>query len=289
MKLTLKLIDNLKRLCEGETVAASALKGQWVDDLIADGVLCCRRNGLHASYYVPNRQAFIISLTQYNEALADLDQARKLITGGDRAAAAAATGNSKIVARRAFHGFAVNSYEPIDASLLGKDIAIKPIPGSFIVVSDPASFSIALDVTVVGIENMANFVDIRSQRRFFEENIPGRLLFAARYPQSRDLPAWLATIPNRYVHFGDFDPAGINIFLNEFAPFVGNRGSFLIPKNIDVLLSRGTTTRYLDHRNIKVNTADPALLSLLSLIKRHRRCLDQEAFILGFADDAKKG
>ena len=53
---------------------------------------------------------------------------------------------------------------------------------------------------------------IRHQREFFESEIGSqRLLFVSRYPQSTDLRSWLQNIPNRYIHFGDFDLAGIHI------------------------------------------------------------------------------
>ena len=41
--------------------------------------------------------------------------------------------------------------------------------------------------------------------------------------QSSDLRTWLQTIPNQYVHFGDFDLAGIHIFLTEFQKHLGTR------------------------------------------------------------------
>ena len=48
-----------------------------------------------------------------------------------------------------------------------------------------------------------------------------KILFVCRYPQSNDLIKWLQSIPNRYLHFGDLDFAGINIYLNEFKKYLG--------------------------------------------------------------------
>ena len=58
------------------------------------------------------------------------------------------------------------------------------------------------------------------------------VLFVSRYPQSADLREWLIKIPNRYIHFGDFDLAGICIYQSEFYKFLGDRAGFLIPEDI---------------------------------------------------------
>ena len=103
-------------------------------------------------------------------------------------------------------------------------------------------FSIPEDVVVVNIENMENFRLIRQQRALFSSVLPEkRLLFVSRYPQSSDLRSWLQTIPNNYVHFGDFDLAGVNIYLSEFHKYLGDRSSFLIPDDIEERLPHGSS------------------------------------------------
>lgn len=64
--------------------------------------------------------------------------------------------------------------------------------------------------------------------------------------QSSDLRTWLQTIPNQYVHFGDFDLAGIHIFLTEFQKHLGTRASFLIPQDIELRIKHGSAERYND-------------------------------------------
>lgn len=66
---------------------------------------------------------------------------------------------------------------------------------------------------IVWIENGKNFNQIREQRYFFGEQ---KILFVSRYPQSTDLRQWLMSISNAYLHFGDFDLAGIRIYLSGF-------------------------------------------------------------------------
>lgn len=133
----------------------------------------------------------------------------------------------------------MNSYEPIVCLLDGKPFVVNPQEGSFLFVADWVRFAIPEDVVVIGVENMENFRMIRQQRIFFEQylqahDLSTRVLFVSRYPQSTDLRRWLCTIPNHYLHFGDFDLAGINIFLVDFQRYLGEeRSSYLIPDDVE--------------------------------------------------------
>lgn len=152
-----------------------------------------------------------------NERLGHLDKMKETLDAETtRSEQAAETGNSKLVTARSCPGFPVNSYEPIICCLNGKELVVNPQEGTFLFIADWQSFAIPADVTVVNIENMENFRLIRRQQSLFASALAGKqLLFVSRYPQSSDLRTWLQTIPNQYVHFGDFDLAGIHIFLTE--------------------------------------------------------------------------
>ena len=108
------------------------------------------------------------------------------------------------------------------------------------------------------------------------------LLFVSRYPQSTDLRNWLMGIPNKYVHFGDFDLAGINIFLTEFYKFLGNRSEFLVPSDIEQRLAKGSPARYnKQYGNFHTLCTDIHYLQLLiDLINKYHRGYDQEGYIM---------
>ena len=141
---------------------------------------------------------------------------------------------------------------------------------------------------MIGIENMENFRMIRNQRVFFEKylqahKLPKKALFVSRYPQSTDLRRWLCTIPNHYLHFGDFDLAGIGIFLFEFQQYLGaERSSFLIPSDIDSRLKSGSGKRYDEQycrfKDIKSDESD--LQQLIDRIHHERKGYDQEGYIM---------
>ncbi len=287
MKITLPLIDKLLRLRSGESLPSSALRGDWVEELLRDGVLVSRSQGSKRTLLAAAPNSLELALGGIDERLGGLERIRRVLlesTVTSRSEQAAETGNSKLVAVRSCPGFPVNAYEPIQCRLNGHEIEVCPSEGSFLFIADWQRFSIPEDVVVVGIENMENFRLIRRQRDLFASLMPNELLlFVSRYPQSTDLRSWLQTTPNRYVHFGDFDLAGINIFLTEFRQHLGERASFLIPTDIEQRLQNGTVERYREQyprfRNLMSDI--PSVQMLIDIIHRYHRGYDQEGYIKG--------
>ncbi len=284
MKITSSLIDRLIRLRNGESLPASQLRGEWVDELERDGVIVSIAHGSRRTIFAPQPDAFLQALSTIDERLADLDLMRHTLLADEasRSSQASTTGNSKLVTVRSCPGFPVNAYEPIPCTLNGREMTIAPEEGCFVFIADWQSFTIPKDVIVVGIENMENFRMIRRQRALFDRTIgTGHLLFVSRYPQSTDLRSWLQSIPNRYVHFGDFDLAGIHIFLTEFHANLGERSSFFIPADIEQRLTNGSMERYNAqyHKFRNLTTSLPNLQHLIDTINKHHRCYDQEGYI----------
>lgn len=283
-RITEKLLDRLVTLRDGGRVPTSSLPGELVARLHADGVLVRMAQGSRSQMRVPNRQAFLRALANISPELRDLDKSRTLLaTTATRAAQAADTGDSKLRMSRTWTGFPVNCYETIEVTIGGETRVLEPTKGMGMIVFDWQTFLIPADVVVVGIENVENFVRIHDQRPFFERLLPGeRLLFVSRYPQNGDLRRWLAeVVPNRYAHFGDFDLAGISIFLSEFHKHLPGRSSFLIPPDIESRIAQGSTERYdAQYSRFRNLTTDiPALRQLIDTIRRYRRCYDQEGYI----------
>ena len=283
MKITSSLIDKLIRLRSGESLPSSALRGEWVEELLSDGVLISRSHGSRSCIIAASPDTLEQSLMHINERLGHLDKMKETLDAETtRSEQTAETGNSKLVTARSCPGFPVNSYEPIICGLNGKELVVNPQEGTFLFISDWRSFVIPEDVTVVNIENMENFRLIRQQQALFSSALAGRrLLFVSRYPQSSDLRTWLQTIPNLYVHFGDFDLAGINIFLTEFQKHLGTRASFLIPQDIEQRIKHGSAERYNDQypKFCHLTSNIPPLQQLIDMLHEYHRCYDQEGYI----------
>ena len=284
MKLSRTTLANFQRLSNGESIAASGLRKDIAEELRKEGLLTVRAQGSRRTMRAVDCAALRLYV-EANYTMMDLDEAAAIGSGDNeltRACLAEATGDSKLVNVRSCPGFPVNAYSPIRCTLRGRELTVCPPEGSFMFISDWKEFAVDADALVVGIENMENFRMIRQQRDLFEQCIGNnRLLFVSRYPQSVDLRSWLQIIPNRYIHFGDFDLAGINIFLTEYNAYLGNRSSFLIPSDIERRLAKGTIERYNDQyqkfKSIKSNI--PKIQHLIDAINRYHRCYDQEGYI----------
>ncbi len=196
----------------------------------------------------------------------------------ERAALVNETGSSKTIKTRSFKGFLAKCCEPITASLCGNTVTLSPTKGMALFIQDTDTFSLPADVVVIGMENGENFQHAERQRHLFDAS---QVLFVSRYPQSTDLRNWLINVPNRYIHFGDFDLAGISIYQSEFYKYLPDRASFFIPADIDERLKTGNSTlydlQYSQFRHLQI--ADPRLTPLVEMIHRYHRVYEQEGYI----------
>lgn len=277
------LSASIQALIAGDQVAGSKMNDKILEELMAEGLLLVITRGSRKSY----RARDIEVLKRF---LIDKDESYRLleITHSDsRASMATETGNSKLVTIRTCPGFPVNSYEPIECFLCGDPFMLNPQEGCFCFVSEWEKFTIPEDVVVIGIENMENFRMIRKQRAFFEQYLQAHgfsknVIFVSRYPQSSDLRKWLCTISNHYLHFGDFDLAGINIYISEFQEYLGkDRSSYLIPDDIEYRLKSGSRKRYDEQycRFKDIKSENYELQRLITLIHNERKAYDQEGYI----------
>jgi len=281
MKISKTLINTLQQLIDGESIAYSTLRKDFAETLLAEGLLTVQTHGSRRSFRAIDTIALKNFIQIHYEELRTLGN-NDLKSYTTRSEQAAETGNSKLVMVRSCPGFPVNSYEPITCSLSGNEFVINPPKSSFVFIDNWQQFAIPEGVIVVGIENMENFRMIRHQRKLFESvlgDVP--LLFVSRYPQSQDLRNWLIGIPNKYVHFGDFDLAGIHIFLTEFYKYLGNRSEFLVPSDIEQRLAKGSPVRYNKQygKYCALRTDIQYLQLLIDLINKYHRGYDQEGYI----------
>lgn len=274
MKIPSYILD----LLNGETVPASRINEVLVNELMEEGLLHIMPHGSKRSYRSDCPELLLKYLIGKDESY------RVLELGPDktvetRSEQAENTGNSKLVQARSCPGFPVNSYQEIACNLDGKNICVNPQEGCFTFITDWQNFKVPEDVVIVGVENMENFRYPKLQSYLFNEL--GKILFVSRYPQSTDLRRWLLSIKNKYIHFGDFDLAGIHIYETEFYKYLGERASFFIPEDIERRLEKGSINRYdiqLERFGHYV-PSDERVMPLFDLIHKYHRGYDQEGYI----------
>ena len=285
------LIQAFSALRAGETVPYSRFPADVAEELLLEGGARSIVHGSRKSLKVVSRAAYDVFLRskglQPEKLEETVDALRNRETRGEQVHL---TGDSKAVAVRTCPGFPVNVIGPMPLSVrLGeRKILLCPCPGSFLYISDFRNFRIPSDAIVVGVENMENFrlperqtaVFEQIQEKFGDGGVPP-ILLVSRYPQSKDLVSWLQDIPNLYVHFGDFDLAGISIYLTEFYRYLGQRSVFFVPEDVEERLSKGSRKRYDEQFPMygKMDITDARLEPLVQLIHRHQKGYDQEGFI----------
>ncbi|RYG04241.1 MAG: hypothetical protein EOO02_06565 [Chitinophagaceae bacterium] len=270
-----------KMIAEDIALPASSMKSPVVQAMIEDGVIRKTQMGrTQALLRIADSGAFnrylfnklgIADLSEYVLGL-EADQLTRsdLIT---------ISSNSKLRPVRTFKGFLVNSYEPINCQLNGNAFVVAPVPGSFVFIADFERFIPDPTITVVGIENPENFRFIEEQRYLFSHIKP---VFVCRYPYSSDLVNWLVSIPNDYLHFGDFDFAGISIFQKEYYRLLGDKAKLFIPADTEqLLIKHGNRELYLKQGDIagKLEVGDPQITALLQMFHKYKKVLEQEVFI----------
>lgn len=284
MKLPPSIAGKLRLLLQGNTVPATQMKHGAVDKMLEDGILLKQRIGTNRSIYHLNKQADLNAYLHNNFGIPNLEDYlngydNETLTGSESVRIAS---DSKLRRQRTFKGFLVNSFEPVSTQFNGKELIIHPEPGTYQFIADFETFVPAGEVIIVGIENPENFRYIREQAHLFEDR---KVLCLSRYPQSQsgDVIRWLQMIPNFYLHFGDFDFAGINIYLDEYKKHLRERAGFFLPASIEQLIihngSRDLYNKQL-HLQPAIETIEEAsVMTLLELLHKHKKVLEQEALI----------
>lgn len=284
MKITVALLHKLRDLAEGKTLPSSSLSPSLFNALREENCIVVHYQGSRRTVRAvsPEQISFfarhyleINDIQAYLEALKRQDDSRATWTE--------LTGNSKERNSRGWKGFPLAVLEPMTVTYNDKPLNLSPVEGMALIVNDFKKLSIPENITVVGIENGENFMQLEQQRAFFERYVDvHRTLFVSRYPQNGDIARWLAGKPNRYIHFGDLDIAGVSIFQNEFYKKLGNRASFLTPLDYETRIQRGSFKRYdIQFKEYGVLTAlDPDVQPVLDCIYKYHKGYDQEGFIL---------
>jgi hypothetical protein len=90
-------------------------------------------------------------------------------------------------------------------------------------------------------------------------------------------------IPNIYLHFGDLDIAGLNIYFNEFKRHLGDKAKFFLPQNAESLFLKFGNRALYDNQSACFNTEEAGKEDntriLLSLINKYKKGVEQEILI----------
>jgi hypothetical protein len=280
MKLPISIAVKLIGLQNGKKIPFSKVKHSVTESMIDNGILKKQIQGRSkALVYLTNRNGLSAYLKNHF-GIDNLENYVEVLKREDlvRADAINISSNSKLKAIRTFKGFLVNCFHPVKCKLNSQVITILPHEGTYTFIYDYDNFTPSEDITIVGVENPENFRQIQKQKKLFENVKP---LFVSRYPQSKDLIKWLQIIPNNYLHFGDFDFAGLNIYFNEYKKYLHGKAKFFLPPDMETILSAKGNRNNYNKQTIQFDensVTEENILTLVKLIKKYKKGLEQEIF-----------
>jgi len=281
MKLNLSDAKAFKRAVNNERVLESAFGRsgkQIVSRMIENGILEAKRISKRSrEINIINLSAFSIYLEKHFF-IKDIDKYIVTLSDADisRAQLAKANLSTKLKSTDPKSGFHISSYDGIEIFVNREKVKVDFPPGCALFIHKDSKIKLREDVLIVGVENFENISYAKLQKELFQTD--KRVLFIER---SRHLKNLLEEVSNEYLHFGDIDLAGINIYLTEYYEITKGRGRFFIPESVEEDLSNANSELY-DKQYIKyksLSSKEPYIQALIVLIKEYKSTVEQEFYI----------
>lgn len=281
MNITIEQAKLLKELSEGKKVPLSRLKARIFQQLIQEQVLLRQKESHGWNIYTDHPQSLLNYL--YNHYIrCTLDEyIERGQVAPSRSNNIRMSGDSKLKETELWQGFYFKVSEPIHAQWQGKPLTLLPYPeGIPVFMPQPETLSLPEEVTVVMIENSENFLKIETQLPLFQGL---KCFFVSFYPREQHsyFIEWLQKQPNNYVHYGDFDFAGIHIYQSQYKKYVSGESRYLVPSGLLPLFRRyGKRALYNNQLSLQalIKADEPGISELLEIIKREHKGLEQEIF-----------
>jgi len=186
--------------------------------------------------------------------------------------------NSKAKTSKSMHGLYLSSLQKLDITLDGNTICILPNDGLGYFFFHTQKVEVSKSTIIVGVENYQVVWFAKRYEKFFDKP---NILFVYK---SAYMLEWISTLENEYIHFGDYDLAGVNIYLNTIVPRLvkSKTHSMFIPENIEQLIEKhGISELYEKQKQYKnLRTDDAEITCLIEIITRFKKGFEQEGLSL---------
>ena len=184
------------------------------------------------------------------------------------------TNNSKTRSSKSLKGLYLSAIEPITIKINNHEVLITPTDGLGYFCFYTEQVELSKEIAVVGVENYQVVWFAKRYKELFKRK---NLLFVVRNPYMLE---WICSLENEYIHFGDYDLAGIHIYLNEIVPRLKNsKGySMFIPKNIEDLIDTYGSRELFEKQKkyLSIEPKEASLVALKEIIVKHKKGLEQE-------------
>jgi hypothetical protein len=283
INITKKNFQTIKTLLEDKYIAKNLFSSKkLLEEFI--GCNCVYVSGKPALIYLNDAEALfgIVKSNGYNvNCIEDLDYfIEEKNEPKSRDEIADNYSHTKRVESKSFNGLMISVFDKLEVNYNDKKQYFYALDGSGLFLHYTSKLQLDDDVIVVGVENPQVLWYINNYKHLFENDKKYLFLCISEYKTTYQYK-WLESFSGEYIHFGDFDLAGINIYLNTIVPKLkkAKSHSFLIPDNIyeiikkkNYMLDYSNQTKYL---NI-TSKEDKNLQKLIEFIKSHKITIEQE-------------
>lgn len=286
MKPTIKqsFAQALLRMKRGETLKASEIKDKkTLEIFVQDGVVKKTPVSRKRFVYRVEDPTLLHDYLAANYQIKDLEAYLEILSRDEATGADSlkATYHTKTKRTTAMPGFFIKSLSPLTVNLNEEALSLPASKGKEIFISEPENLVIPEDVTIIGVENPEAFLKIAKLDKHFSEYEP--CLFVLRY-MSKGLVGWLQTLPNPYLHFGDFDLSGLQIYISEYKRHLGaTRCNFFVPDNMEELIrlygNQNLYDQQVQHTQNLDTTNHPEIQDLARIIRKYGKGLEQEILL----------
>lgn len=188
--------------------------------------------------------------------------------------------HTKRVESKSFNGLMINVLDKLEVTSNDKKQYFYAMEGMGLFIHYTSKLQLDDNVIVVGVENPQVVWYINKYKHLFNKDKKYLFLCISEYKTIYQYK-WLESFVGDYLHFGDFDLAGINIYLNTIVPKLKNckSHSYLIPDDIyEKIKKRNYQKDYSKQtRYLKIESKfEPKLQELISFIKDTKSTFEQE-------------
>lgn len=185
------------------------------------------------------------------------------------------TSSTKRKTSKSLKGLYLSSLKNLDIKINNETVTIIPINGLGYFCFHTEKIEISKETIIVGIENYQVIWFAKKYKELFARD---NILFVVRNEYMRE---WISNLENEYIHFGDYDLAGIHIYINEIVPRLRNskKYSMFIPDNIEYLIHEHGDLEIFKKQKDKYKDLilhDSKIVQLQKIIIKTKKGLEQE-------------
>lgn len=284
-KLTLVHLEEIVRLLESKHTLYSSIRSKsFLDHLKVSSVV--EITGRPKVVYVENKERLFNLIKQSGYKINTLEELKKYIKDKSKIQSrdeiVKTNDSTKSIQSKSFSGLSISVLKPLNVMLNSKEVIFPALEGTGIFIHESSTLELSKDIIVVGVENAQTAWYINRYSHIFDESQKYIFLVIKNINSSYERQ-WLESIENEYLHFGDYDLAGVSIYINEIIPRLKkcNKHSYLINDYIYAQIKdRGSrelfSKQIIKYKNLEY-FSNARVSKLISFIKDNFIALEQES------------